>query len=295
MKKVMLIYNPKSGEEKSAENLDKIISIHQEHGLYVCPFRLQEDFNLKEALNSSEEYEYVIAMGGDGALNSVVNALKANKIDIPIAVLPAGTANDFAKFIGIPLNVEEACIQIIKSTPKLMDIGRLNNSYFTNLASTGFFANPNEPTDDSQKTKMGRVAYTLNAINQIKDIQCYDFKIEAKEYSYEGSLLGVIVLNGKTMANVEVASDASISDGALDVLVVKEQVLESKFQNVIKLITSGKFENLQGIDYFQTSKLLIQCISQPLTDLDGERGPNLPGKIHCIPKGIRILGVKENP
>ncbi|SHJ93392.1 lipid kinase, YegS/Rv2252/BmrU family [Clostridium amylolyticum] len=295
MNKVKLIYNPKSGNEKSSENLDKIISIHQSHGLIIDPFRLQEDANIKDALITiKEEYKYVLIMGGDGTLNSVVNELKKNNIDIPVAVIPAGTANDFANYIGMPEDIEKACLQIINSSVKYMDLGQINDSYFTNLVSTGFFANPYKAAEDDSKAKVGRMAYMFNGITQIKNIQYYNFNIKSKEFSYDGDLYGVIVLNGKTIANVELAPDASAADGYLDVLIIKDKVLESKFQNLITLITEGKFEKLEGIEHFTTSRLYIECKEQPLSDIDGERGPKLPVEIRCIPGALRVLGVNKN-
>ncbi len=75
----------------------------------------------------------------------MVNHLKKFSIDLPIAILPTGTANDFAKFIGMPTNVGEACEQILKSSVKKIDLGKINDKYFINVASTGLF------TDVSQK------------------------------------------------------------------------------------------------------------------------------------------------
>ncbi len=291
MEKVKLFYNPKSGKEEASKALDQVIALHEAAGLELSPLRLQKGISIKDMTQDLADYKYAIIMGGDGTLNSVIDHLLNVDIDIPIGIIPAGTANDFAKHLSITDNVEEATKNIINSKPVFMDIGKLNHRYFVNLASTGFFANPFDITEDKKKSKLGKLAYIFNGISQLKNLQCFDFKLHSSEYSYEGSLLGVIILNGKSIANVELAPKASSGDGLLDVLVFKESFLDYKFQNAFNLILEGNFDNLEGIDHFKSSKIYLECNDQPLTDLDGERGPKLPGTISCIKKRLKLMGI----
>ena len=80
--------------------------------------------------------EYILVAGGDGTVDSVVNAMARKGVSLPIGILPVGTANDFAKFLGIPFDVEEACKQIINSSVTSVDLGSINDKYFVNVAST---------------------------------------------------------------------------------------------------------------------------------------------------------------
>lgn len=74
---------------------------------------------MKEAFKDIDKsYKYILVAGGDGTVDTAVNHMKRLNINIPIAILPVDTANDFAKFIGMPENIEEACEQIVNSIPK---------------------------------------------------------------------------------------------------------------------------------------------------------------------------------
>ncbi|MGM9974767.1 MAG: YegS/Rv2252/BmrU family lipid kinase [Clostridiaceae bacterium] len=291
MKKAKLIYNPRSGKEQASSSLDKILSLYEENDFQLTPLRLQEELDLKEELKDLDEYHHVAIMGGDGTLNSIVNELKKNKVDIPIAIIPAGTANDMAKHLNISEDIEECVTKILSSTPKKMDIGKVNDSYFMNMASTGMFSNPFEATEDDKKTKLGKLAYMITGITQINKIQPIEFKIKSKKYNFQGSSLGVILLNGSSIANIDLAPEASESDGLLDVLVFKEDILENKLKVALKLVMEGSFEELEGVYHYRSPEVYIECPSQPLTDLDGEKGPSLPGTFKCIKNGITLLGI----
>lgn len=149
MNNVKFIYNPYSGENTIITDIDKVIMVHQQCGYTISPFRIGMEYDLSSAFQDIDEsYEYILVAGGDGTVDNVVNHMKALGIDIPIAILPVGTANDFAKFIGMPEDIEEACRQILNSKSKKVDIGKINDKYFLNVASTGLF------TDVSQKTML---------------------------------------------------------------------------------------------------------------------------------------------
>lgn len=132
MDKVRLIYNPYSGENVILRELDRVVKMHQEKGYEVVPYRIQRDRSIDEVLDDIEGYKYILVAGGDGTVDSVVNAMKRKNVDLPIGILPLGTANDFGKFLGIPNKVEDALERILKFNPKPIDLGKVNDKYFLN-------------------------------------------------------------------------------------------------------------------------------------------------------------------
>ena len=131
MKKVRFIYNPYSGENNIINELDNVIKLHQEVELTVVPYRIQKGKDLAEALDIIDEtYSYILIAGGDGTVDSLVNAMVQKNINIPIGILPVGTANDFGKFINMPTDIQEACKQILDSKPVAVDVGKINDKYF---------------------------------------------------------------------------------------------------------------------------------------------------------------------
>ena len=108
MKKVKFIYNPNSGERKISQELDKIIEIYQQYNYTVVPFRLCKNIPIKDAFFDMElDYDHILISGGDGTVDLIVNTMKELDINIPIGILPCGTANDFAKAVNLSFNPKE--------------------------------------------------------------------------------------------------------------------------------------------------------------------------------------------
>ena len=97
-KKVLLVYNPTAGNSLFKANLDKIIEMFQKKRILVVPVRTDKQAYMNEMFRMAKEKEFIkiIAAGGDGTINIVVNTMMNNNVDLPLAVYPSGTANDFA-------------------------------------------------------------------------------------------------------------------------------------------------------------------------------------------------------
>ncbi|EDS78383.1 YegS/Rv2252/BmrU family lipid kinase [Clostridium massiliodielmoense] len=294
MNKVKFIYNPYSGENAIINEIDKIIMIHQKYGYIIEPFRISKDIDLKSAFdNIDNTFKYILVAGGDGTVDSVVNCMKILNIDIPIGILPMGTANDFAKFIGIPGNVSAACEQILNSKPRLLDIGKINEKYFINVASTGLFTDVSQKTDVNLKNTIGKLAYYVKGIEQLPNLRKLKVKVKSEHMIFDDNMYLMLVFNGKTAGNFNLAYKADITDGMLDVIIVKAGMVKDILGLFIKILKEEHLEGTKGLVYFKTDKLEIECHENIVTDIDGERGPDFPVTIRCIKGGIKVLGVKK--
>lgn len=296
MKKVKFIYNPMAGETIIVDKLDEVIRIHQEYGYIVCPFRLNEDMNMKLALSDiNDNYSHILIAGGDGSLDLLINTLMDINVDIPIGVIPMGTANDYAKYIGMPSDIEDALIQILESSPKKMDIGKINDMYFVNVASTGLFTDISQKTDSDMKNTIGKLAYYIKGIEQIPTFRNIPVKITSKEKNFVGDMYAVLVFNGRTAGNIDFAYKSKGDDGLLDVIIIEGKNLKNIIPLLAKFLRREHLDDAAGITYFQTNKIKIESTDKDLvSDIDGERGPDFPLNIECIEHGITILGYKKN-
>lgn len=293
MKKVKFIYNPFSGENVILEQLDKVIKIHQQHGYSVVPYRIDKESDVGEALDYiDDKYYYILIAGGDGTVDSVVNAMKERNINLPIGILPVGTANDFAKFIGIPQDVGKACIQILESKPKKVDIGRINQKYFVNVASTGLFTDVSQKTDANLKNTIGKLAYYLKGIEQLPNFRKLKVKITSKDFEYDGHMYLMLVFNGQTAGNFKLATNADVTDGYLDVIVFKAVSIKDLIPLFIKVLRGEHLDSSKVI-YYKTKDLMIETLEDIATDIDGEKGPDFPLHIECVKGGIEVLGIKQ--
>lgn len=237
-------------------------------------------------------YKYVLIAGGDGTVDNVVNCMKKMNIDLPIAILPAGTANDFATILGMPRNIEEACDQIVNGDIRNVDLGKINDKYFVNVASTGLFTDVSQKTDINFKNTMGKLAYYLKGIEQIPKFRSLKIKVDADETKFDGDMFLMLIFNGRTAGNMNFAYKAKIDDGLLDVIIVRAVLIGDAMRIFLKILASDHLENDGGIVYFKTNKLKVYCHEDIVTDIDGERGPDFPLDIQCIKGGLRVVGSK---
>lgn len=293
MHKVKFIYNPNSGENTIALDLDKIIMIHQKYDHIIVPHRMSFERPLSDAfIDIDESYRYILIAGGDGTVDNIVNLMKEKEINLPIAILPSGTANDFARFLGMPQDVEEACNQILQGEVKAVDIGTINDKYFLNVASTGLFTDISQKIDSNLKNAIGKLAYYVKGIEQIPNFRKLKIKVKSEEVSFDGDMYLMLVFNGQTAGNLKLAYKARVDDGLLDVIIIKAGIIKNMINIFIKMLKSEHLEDVEGIIYFKTNRLEIECFEDIVTDIDGERGPDFPLLIKCEKGGISILGSK---
>lgn len=292
MKKVRFIYNPYSGENIILHELDKVMKLHQEKGYQIVPYRIQKGRDISEAFDIiDKEYKYILIAGGDGTVDSVVNVMMNRGIDLPIGILPVGTANDFGKFINIPSDVKKACKQILDSEPKSVDIGKINDKYFINVASSGLFTDVSQKTDLNLKNTIGKLAYYLKGIEEIPNFRKLKVKLKSKELEYDGEMYLILIFNGQTAGNFKLATRADVSDGYLDVIMIKAVPVIEMLPLFIKILKGGHLDSDKVI-YFKTDDIIIESDEDIVTDIDGEKGPDFPLHIKCIKGGIKVLGIK---
>lgn len=293
MKKVRFIYNPFSGEGSILNKIDKIIEIHEERDYQIIPFRISKNKGIKEALEIVDEsYSYILIAGGDGTVDVLLNAMKEKGLNLPIGILPVGTANDFGKFINIPQDIEEACKQILSSKPVKVDIGKINDRYFINVASTGLFTDVSQKTDVTLKNTIGKLAYYIKGIEELPNFRKLKIKLKSKEVNYDGEMYLMLIFNGQTAGNFKLATRSSAMDGLLDVIVIKAVQIFEILPLFIKVL-KGEHLDSNKVIYFKTDDLYIECEEGIVTDIDGERGPDFPLHIQCIKDAIEVLGIKE--
>lgn len=295
MKKVKFIYNPQSGDNRITDALDDIISIYQHKGFSIVPFRLTFDYDDEEILGDLDEsYHHVLIAGGDGTINHIVNILKNHEMDIPVAILPTGTANDFAKLLQIPTDIPTACKRILAGEMREIDLGRVNDRYFVNVFSSGLFTDISQKTPTSMKNTFGKLAYYMSGLGELPNFRKMQVQVEADGKSvYDGSALMFFVFNGKTAGNLKIAYLSDVSDGLLDVLIVKGDNIVETIRAVTGFLRHPEDRYPKDIVHFRSCDIRINSLCNETTDMDGQPGPEFPLRVVCEHKGLRVLCPKQ--
>lgn len=293
MKKVKFIYNPNSGNKNIVHKLDDIIAKYQLNGYTIVPHRISKNTTIEDGLKDiNDNYNHILIAGGDGTIDRLVNYMKKNDIDIPIGILPTGTANDFANVLNIPLDIDLCIENIINSEPKYIDLGVINDDYFVNIASTGMFTDVSQRVDSNLKHSIGRISYIIKGVEDALHLRKFNVTIRSKELEYDGDMYLILVLNGRTAGNISFAHNAMLDDGYLDVIIFKAMPIPKSIPVLLDIIKGLPLDKHDEIIYFKTDELYVDCSDDIVTDIDGERGPDFPLNIKCMKNGIQILGIK---
>ena len=294
-KKVKLIYNPAAGDKSFNSHLDNFLKQFQAAGFKVDIFRSMEPGDFGEGLEDVDQsYEAVIIAGGDGSASEIVNLMQKRKIDLPLGIIPAGTANDFASFLGMTKNIDNSIKRILDWNIKEIDVGRVNDRYFLNVCVGGIISQIAHGTETEMKNRLGKVAYYLQGLKELPNIKSMKLKIETSQKIIEGDFLGFFIFNSKDAGGFKnIAKLASIDDGLFDLLAVKTG-------NILKLssaaadLFNGKDIKNENLIYLQDKKFKIEMVNdgkKQYCDIDGEKGPAFPLEIKLIPSAQKVFTV----
>lgn len=277
MKKLKFIYNPSSGDGNFKNKLDYLIERFQRIGYMMVPFRSSDINELKKAFfDIHEDYEAVCISGGDGTLSSVVNIMASMKLGLPVGIFPFGTANDFAVHMNIPRDIEVCCEIIEKGRIKKVDIGKANDSYFLNVCSAGLLTDVAYKTDTNLKNALGKLAYYMKGIEEIPKFTPLKMRLQYGFNVIEDNFLLLLILNGSSAGGFNrLAPNAKNDDGLMDVIAIKNTNITNMLSIFLKILR-GEHIGDSNLYTFQTDKLIIACDGSCETDIDGERGPELP-------------------
>lgn len=290
MKKLILVYNPVSGDAFFKYRLDELIEKFLHHHCVVIPFRTSRDnLALLTGLLDSAGAEGVIIAGGDGTVHQVMNVLLQAGVDLPVGIIPSGTSNDFASHAGLGQDLDRYIAAIAKGDVMPVDIGKINDRYFVNVAGAGLLTSVAHNVDSALKNILGRIAYYLKGLGELPNFRTLKMTIRADGQVIEEELFLFLILNSGTVGSIANLVPARIDDGKLDVLIVKQCSIPDLMTLVISLLTGKDPTQHRSVIYLQARNIHIACEEEVESDVDGELGPNLPLEITAIPGKIKIF------
>lgn len=212
--------------------------------------------------------DVVVAVGGDGTLNEVVNGLDGR--DTPLGVLPAGTANDFARQIGTPPDLDHAMDVVLQAAPIRIDTASLNGRRFVNVSSGGIGAETTAETPADAKAVLGALAYAITGIRKLAELAPYRASFHADELALDVAFLVFAVGNARTTgAGTLLAPHATVTDGYLDVTII-EAAPRREFAQKILMMKRGEHVATPGVHYARVRTLRVESATPISVNVDGE-------------------------
>ncbi len=265
---------------------------------------------------AEEGCELVVAAGGDGTLNEVVNGLvpphepadrETGATRRPrLALLPLGTGNDFARTIEVPADTAEALEVLARGRTAQVDVGRLTVGgaarSFINVSGGGFSGSLDAHLDARVKRAWGPLSYLRTAIEALPELGTYDLAIELDGGAAGGgetlelAVYSVLVANGRHVAaGIPVAPEARLDDGLLDLLVIPAASVP-QLAVLVPQILLGRHLDSDLVAFHRAARIAIRSQPAMWFNADGELVGRGPAVYEVLPRALEVVvGWEDGP
>ena len=173
---------------------------------------------VEEALAAG--YTQLIAGGGDGTLRDIAEAMAKQSTDASLVLMPLGTANDFARAAGVPLE-PEAALELLDVPPRAIDLGEVGGQIFLNMATGGFGSQVTANTSEDLKKILGGAAYLFTGLTRFSELHSAYGELQGPDFHWHGDLLALGIGNGRQAGGGHaLCPDALADDGLLDISIL---------------------------------------------------------------------------
>lgn len=165
-------------------------------------------------------YRHVVAGGGDGTLRDVAEAMVRTASEASLLLLPLGTANDFARAAGVPLEPEQA-LALLDTPARAIDLGRVGGQVFLNMATGGFGSQVTANTSEDLKKVLGAAAYLFTGLSRFSELSAASVELHGPDFQWQGDLLALGIGNARQAGGGHVlCPQAQVDDGLLDISIL---------------------------------------------------------------------------
>lgn len=277
MKRLLFIYNPRSGKGQIKQNLSDIIDIFIKAGYRVDIHSTQgaEDAR-KEVEKYGERYSLVICSGGDGTLSEVVSGSMALKKKPRIGYIPAGSTNDFAAGLNLPKNMLRAAKVAVKGGAYPIDIGTFNSRTFIYVAAFGMFTEVSYSTSQDIKNIFGHPAYIIEGLKSLSALKTHHMVIKYNDKVIEDDFIYGMVTNAVSVGGFKgiTGKEISLDDGLFECAFIKMPKNPVDIQAIISALLGMNVKSDKIIE-FKANKIFVKSEKKIPWVLDGEYGGSL--------------------
>ncbi|WP_417516793.1 diacylglycerol/lipid kinase family protein [Marinobacter sp.] len=248
-----------------------------------CDFR---DQNWKDRVHPDD---VVMVAGGDGSVNAGARlCLERNAI---LAVLPSGTANDFARNLALPQEPEAVCRLVKQGVTQMIDVAEFGDRLFLNVAHVGLGTLPARESQGSAKKLLGRFSYGVELLRSVRAKRGFHAEITCDQAFVSGRWLSIAVASGAFFGGGNEIPQATADDGLLDVIAVKPRPLVQLILTFLMVRFNGRSPNRTSTVVHLKGKRCDVLTSRPKTvTVDGDEAGKTPLHVICRKHCLRVIG-----
>ena len=291
--KPYIIVNPIAGSLVNRDGLLKQLRRLKPRKLRLTQRPGEAETYARDAIRAG--CDYVIAAGGDGTLNEVINGI-ATPDHVPgicVGIVPLGTANDFARSIGLPASVEDNIDILRARQTDPIDLVRVTSDrtrYFVNVSAGGFSGLVDEKLTPEIKSTWGPLAYLRSAAAALPELHAYHTTIVFDDVErLMIQLYNVIIANGQFVAGgLPIAREADLRDGLLDVVLVPRRP-PAKMVLLAAEMLLGNHLSSNAVIFRRAKKISVRSQPGMWFNVDGELVGNEPVIFQIVPRGLEFV------
>ena len=235
----------------------------------------------------------IVAAGGDGTLNEVINGIQENAGETRVGLIPLGTGNDFARTIGLPTELEAALEVLRAGHTREIDLVRVTSDevrYFLNVSAGGFSGLVNEKLTPEMKKTWGPLAYLRSAAAALPDLRAYRTTLALDNTeSLTLDLYNVVIANGRYVAGgTFIAPEASLDDGLLDIILIQKRSA-AELALLAAQVVVGAHLSSETVVFRRAAKVTVNSKPGMWFNVDGELVGNEPACFEILPRALRFV------
>lgn len=273
MKRMLFIMNSHAGQRKAKRFLSDILTIFNRAGYEVL---VHMTAGTGDATRVAEEkagsVDMVVCCGGDGTFNETVTGVYRSGAGVCVGYIPAGSTNDFAASLGLPMDPVQAARDIVAGTPEPFDLGSFNGRYFTYVASFGAFTRVSYATPQSLKNALGHTAYLLGGIQEVSQIHNEHVRLEIDGEIVEDDFIFGAICNSTSLGGLLNLNPEKVDmrDGLFETMLVRKPRNLVEISECIQVVQNQTY-NCAMITFRTASHIRVWPDPEMPWTLDGER------------------------
>jgi len=295
MKKLLYIYNPNAGRQRSEEVLAEVLAGLSAQGFLPTVFRTASPGDAADtAFRLAPDYDRLVCCGGDGTLNEVVSGLlRLPEEQRPVlGYLAMGSANDFSRNLNLPKSIAEQTVLACSGEGSFVDIGLSCDRVFTYVTAFGLFTEVSYSTPQNMKNILGHFAYLLEGAGSLKSVPSYHMTVTADDgRQVEGDFIYGMVGNTVSVGGVMSLPKrlVKLDDGQFEVLLVRKPRSVKDWQDMISFVSNLQIPRSGAVEAFTAREITFRCDRPVAWTVDGEFGGKREETVvKVLPKSICI-------